>query len=47
MDTAVLLLTWYKTYAIKQHSRRLGVDTPYITLLLRDGEYPLLRGDVC
>ncbi|KAI0760593.1 hypothetical protein C8Q74DRAFT_1372429 [Fomes fomentarius] len=37
MDTAVLLLTWYKTYAIKQHSRRLGVDTPYITLLLRDG----------
>ncbi|KAI0754200.1 hypothetical protein C8Q80DRAFT_1094487 [Daedaleopsis nitida] len=37
LDTAVLILTWYKTFGIKRGSKRLGVNTPYITLILRDG----------
>ncbi|RDX51742.1 hypothetical protein OH76DRAFT_1346339 [Lentinus brumalis] len=37
IDTAVLLLTWYKTWTIKRESTRLGIHTPYVTLLLRDG----------
>ncbi|RPD74157.1 hypothetical protein L226DRAFT_613552 [Lentinus tigrinus ALCF2SS1-7] len=37
IDTAVLLLTWYKTLGIKRESTRLGIHTPYVTLLLRDG----------
>ena len=39
IDVAVILFTWYKTYGIKRESRRLGVNTPYVTLLLRDGEF--------
>ncbi|KAI0717045.1 hypothetical protein C8Q76DRAFT_767797 [Earliella scabrosa] len=42
IDAAVLVLTWYKTYRIKMESRRLGLHTPYITLLIRDGEIILL-----
>lgn len=39
IDTLVVLLTWYKTYGIKRESRQLGINTPYVTLLLRDGEF--------
>ncbi|KAI0754201.1 hypothetical protein C8Q80DRAFT_1137519 [Daedaleopsis nitida] len=37
IDAAAVFLTWYKTYGIKRESRRLGLNTPYATLLLRDG----------
>ncbi|KAI0718679.1 hypothetical protein C8T65DRAFT_637749 [Cerioporus squamosus] len=34
IDTAVILLTWHKTWAIKRESRRVGIDTPYVTIIL-------------
>ncbi|KAI0760580.1 hypothetical protein C8Q74DRAFT_1451481 [Fomes fomentarius] len=37
IDAIVLTLTWYKTYGIKRESGRLGMHTPYATLLLREG----------
>ncbi|KAI0331754.1 hypothetical protein GY45DRAFT_1248260 [Cubamyces sp. BRFM 1775] len=37
IDIVVLVLTWVRTLGIKRESRRLGLHTPIVTLLLRDG----------
>ncbi|KAI0363673.1 hypothetical protein BV20DRAFT_975403 [Pilatotrama ljubarskyi] len=37
IDLTVLILTWVRTIGIKRQSRRLGLHTPIVTLLLRDG----------
>ncbi|KAH9852392.1 hypothetical protein C2E23DRAFT_731207, partial [Lenzites betulinus] len=39
IDTFVLVLTWIRTLGIKRESSRLGMHTPLVTLLLRDGEW--------
>ncbi|EMD31619.1 hypothetical protein CERSUDRAFT_78066 [Gelatoporia subvermispora B] len=36
-DTTILVLTWWKTWATVQMSRKHNVKTPLMTLLLRDG----------
>ncbi|KAI0338133.1 hypothetical protein BDW22DRAFT_1302324, partial [Trametopsis cervina] len=36
-DVLVLSVTWYKTANIYRTGRKHGVDSPLITLLLRDG----------
>ncbi|KAH9939938.1 hypothetical protein B0H21DRAFT_755538 [Amylocystis lapponica] len=41
--TAILLiLTWIKTFGIKRHSMKVGVKTPLVTLILRDGTFYFL-----
>ncbi|KAI0353951.1 hypothetical protein OH77DRAFT_1406258 [Trametes cingulata] len=37
IDLTVLILTWVRTIGIKRQSSRLGLHTPIVTLLLRDG----------
>ncbi|KAJ8481200.1 hypothetical protein ONZ51_g6181 [Trametes cubensis] len=37
IDIVVLVLTWVRTLGLKRESRRLGLHTPIVTLLLRDG----------
>ncbi|KAI0628579.1 hypothetical protein C8Q77DRAFT_1076640 [Trametes polyzona] len=37
IDTVVLVVTWMRTLSIKRESNRLGMHTPLVTLLLRDG----------
>lgn len=41
IDAFVLVLTWIRTLSIKRESHRLGMHTPLVTLLLRDGEHPV------
>ncbi|KAI0821878.1 hypothetical protein BC628DRAFT_1328565 [Trametes gibbosa] len=36
IDATVLVLTWARTIGMKRESRRLGLHTPLVTLLLRD-----------
>ncbi|OCH84348.1 hypothetical protein OBBRIDRAFT_695061, partial [Obba rivulosa] len=36
-DVLILLVTWRKTYAIKQEADRYDIKTPLATTLLRDG----------
>ncbi|KAH9888046.1 hypothetical protein C8Q73DRAFT_748392 [Cubamyces lactineus] len=36
IDIVVLILTWVRTLGLKRESRRLGLHTPIVTLLLRD-----------
>ncbi|EMD39746.1 hypothetical protein CERSUDRAFT_92236 [Gelatoporia subvermispora B] len=36
-DAIVLLVTWYKTYKIKRLADQNDVETPLVTMLLRDG----------
>ncbi|KAH9852393.1 hypothetical protein C2E23DRAFT_868846 [Lenzites betulinus] len=36
LDATVLVLTWARTIGMKRESRRLGLHTPLVTLLLRD-----------
>ncbi|KAI9062118.1 hypothetical protein FKP32DRAFT_1759258 [Trametes sanguinea] len=37
MDSTVIVLTWVRTLGVKRESHRLGMRTPIVTLLLRDG----------
>ncbi|KAI0641339.1 hypothetical protein C8Q79DRAFT_919363 [Trametes meyenii] len=37
IDATVLILTWIRTLGVKRESHRLGLHTPLVTLLLRDG----------
>ncbi|KAL1948796.1 hypothetical protein VTO73DRAFT_10602 [Trametes versicolor] len=37
LDATVLVLTWLRTLGMQRESRRLGLHTPLVTLLLRDG----------
>ncbi|KAI0641341.1 hypothetical protein C8Q79DRAFT_1014296 [Trametes meyenii] len=37
IDTTVLVFTWVRTFSMKRESYRLGLETPLVTLLLRDG----------
>ncbi|CDO71086.1 hypothetical protein BN946_scf184844.g90 [Trametes cinnabarina] len=37
IDTTVIILTWVRTIGVKRESHRLGMRTPIVTLLLRDG----------
>ncbi|KAL1948795.1 hypothetical protein VTO73DRAFT_10601 [Trametes versicolor] len=37
LDATVLVLTWLRTLGVHRESRRLGLHTPLVTLLLRDG----------
>ncbi|KAI0628580.1 hypothetical protein C8Q77DRAFT_1067798 [Trametes polyzona] len=37
IDATVLTLTWIRTLGMQRESRRLGLHTPLVTLLLRDG----------
>ncbi|KAI0667272.1 hypothetical protein C8Q78DRAFT_1082392 [Trametes maxima] len=37
IDTTVLVFTWIRTLGMKRESHRLGLETPLVTLLLRDG----------
>ncbi|KAI0761309.1 hypothetical protein BD413DRAFT_617180 [Trametes elegans] len=39
IDTTVLVLTWIRTLRLKRDSYRLGLHTPMVTLLLRDGTF--------
>lgn len=36
-DSFLLIVTWVKTVGIRKNSMRLGLHTPLMTLLLRDG----------
>ncbi|OCH88347.1 hypothetical protein OBBRIDRAFT_795312 [Obba rivulosa] len=36
-DAIVLSITWSKTYAMKRHAYRHGINSPLATMLLRDG----------
>ena len=37
-DALVLLLTWIKTFGVKTSADKYKVNTPFLTLILRDGE---------
>lgn len=37
-DTLLVILTWLKTFNMWRESTRLGIKTPVVTLILRDGE---------
>ncbi|OSD05108.1 hypothetical protein PYCCODRAFT_1432858 [Trametes coccinea BRFM310] len=37
LDSTVIVLTWIRTLGVKRESHRLGMRTPIVTLLLRDG----------
>ena len=38
-DAIVLLLTWRKTFGMRTRASRLSVNTPFLTLIIRDGEF--------
>lgn len=37
-DVLLLVVTWRKTYATKRDADRYGIETPFATMLLRDGK---------